>query len=65
MHADYVLDPKNDDVRKIVKERTGGLGVDVVLEMAGHPDAIRTGFDIVRSGGRVFAAGVDLENRSR
>ena len=58
MHADYVLDPKNDDVRKIVKERTGGLGVDVVLEMAGHPDAIRTGFDIVRSGGRVSLLGL-------
>jgi threonine 3-dehydrogenase len=58
MHADCVLDPKNDDVRKIVKERTGGLGVDVVLEMAGHPDAIRTGFDIVRSGGRISLLGL-------
>src|SRR5882757_8735666 len=58
MHADYVLDPKNDDARKIVKERTGGLGVDVVLEMAGHPDAIRTGFDIVRSGGRISLLGL-------
>ena len=26
----------------IVMEHTGGLGVDVVLEMAGHPDSIRT-----------------------
>src|SRR5882757_193726 len=58
MKADFVLDPKNDDARKIVKERTGGLGVDVVLEMAGHPDAIRTGFDIVRSGGRVSLLGL-------
>src|SRR5260221_3884940 len=58
MHADYVLDPKNDDVRKIVKERTGGLGVDVVLEMAGHPDAIRTGFAIVRSGGSMSLLGL-------
>src|SRR5450432_374715 len=58
MQADYVLDPKNDDVRKIVKEGTGGLGVDVVLEMAGHPDAIRTGFDIVRSGGRISLLGL-------
>ena len=58
MHADYVLDPTKDDVRKIVKEHTGGLGVDVVLEMAGHPDAIRTGFDIVRSGGRISLLGL-------
>jgi len=27
-----------------------GLGVDVVLEMAGHPDAIRTAFDIRPAG---------------
>ena len=58
MHADYVLDPTKDDVRGIVKEHTGGLGVDVVLEMAGHPDAIRTGFDIVRSGGRISLLGL-------
>ena len=58
MRADYVLDPTKDDVRGIVKERTGGLGVDVVLEMAGHPDAIRIGFDIVRSGGRISLLGL-------
>jgi len=58
MHADCVLDPTKDDVRKIVKEQTGGLGVDVVLEMAGHPDAIRMGFDIVRSGGRISLLGL-------
>src|ERR1700678_1086539 len=51
MNADYVLDPAKDDVRAIVAEKTGGLGVDTVLEMAGHPDAIRTAFDIVRRGG--------------
>jgi threonine 3-dehydrogenase len=58
MHADQVLDPTKDDVRKVVKEHTGGLGVDVVLEMAGHPDAIRMGFDIVRSGGRISLLGL-------
>src|SRR6266513_5518451 len=47
MKADLVLDPSKQDVNSIVLERTGGLGVDVVLEMAGHPDAIRTAFDIV------------------
>ena len=58
MQADHVLDPIKDDVRKIVTERTGGLGVDVVLEMAGHPDSIRTGFDIVRRGGRISLLGL-------
>ena len=58
MKADYVLDPSKEDVRSIVMEKTGGLGVDVVLEMAGHPDAIRTAFDIVRRGGRMSLLGL-------
>ncbi len=58
MKADYVLDPSQEDVRAAVMERTGGLGADVVLEMAGHPDAIRTGLDIVRRGGRISLLGL-------
>src|ERR1700726_2710738 len=41
MKADYVLDPSKENTAAIVMEKTGGLGVDVVLEMAGHPDSIR------------------------
>src|ERR1700735_5857916 len=41
MHADYVLDPAQENAKAAVMEKTGGLGVDVVLEMAGHPDSIR------------------------
>src|SRR3954466_6249500 len=33
MKADHVLDPTTQDVRKIVKENTDGIGVDVLLEM--------------------------------
>ena len=58
MHADFVLDPSSQDVRKIVHDETDGVGVDVVCEMAGHPDAIRTGFDIVRRGGRISLLGL-------
>jgi threonine 3-dehydrogenase len=58
MHADHVLDPKTEDVKRYVLEHTGGVGVDVVLEMAGHPDAVRTGFDILRSGGRMSLLGI-------
>src|ERR1700688_2325178 len=53
MKADYVLDPSEEDVRAIVAEKTGGLGVDAVLEMAGHPASIRSAFYIVRRGGRI------------
>ena len=58
MNADYVLNPAKEDVNAIVMEKTGGLGVDVVLEMAGHPDSIRTAFDIVRRGGRISLLGL-------
>jgi threonine 3-dehydrogenase len=58
MNADFVLDPSKDDVRSIVMEHTGGIGVDVVLEMAGKTDAIRTGFQILRLGGRVSLLGI-------
>jgi threonine 3-dehydrogenase len=58
MKADFVIDPSSQDARQIVREATGGVGVDVVLEMAGHPDAIRLGFDILRRGGRVSLLGI-------
>src|SRR5260221_4402450 len=58
MKADYVLNPAKEDAKAIVMEKTGGLGVDVVLEMAGHPDSIRTAFDIVRRGGRISLLGL-------
>ncbi len=58
MNADYVLDPSKEDVRAIIAEKTGGLGVDVILEMAGVPDSIRLAFDIVRRGGRISLLGL-------
>jgi threonine 3-dehydrogenase len=58
MKADYVLDPAQENAKAAVMEKTGGLGVDVVLEMAGHPDSIRTAFDIVRRGGRISLLGL-------
>src|ERR1700688_5100817 len=53
MKADYVLDPSKENASAVVMEKTGGLGVDVVLEMAGHPDSIQSAFYIVRRGGRI------------
>ncbi len=58
MKADYVIDPSKENASAFVMEKTGGLGVDVVLEMAGHPDSIRTAFDIVRRGGRISLLGL-------
>jgi threonine 3-dehydrogenase len=58
MKADYVLDPAAGDASKKLLDLTSGTGVDVVLEMAGHPDAIRTAFDVVRRGGRISLLGL-------
>src|SRR5438067_8883938 len=50
MKADHVLNPAKDNVYEQVMSATGGTGVDVILEMSGHPDAIRLGFKILRLG---------------
>lgn len=58
MGADLALDPKTDHVEKIILDATGGTGVDVLLEMSGHPEAIRLGFAILRTGGRASMLGI-------
>jgi threonine 3-dehydrogenase len=58
MKADYVLNPAQDNVYETVLAKTDGTGVDVVLEMSGHPDAIRLGFKILRLGGRASLLGI-------
>lgn len=58
MKADLVLDPTKDDVYSIVMDHTHGAGVDVLLEMAGHPDAVKLGFKILRMGGRASLLGI-------
>jgi threonine 3-dehydrogenase len=58
MKADVVLDPTSQNVQTEILKHTGGLGMDVVLEMAGQPQSIRTAFDIVRRGGRIALLGL-------
>lgn len=58
MKADFVLNPKTEDVFSIVMDHTNGVGVDVVTEMAGRTDAIRLGFQILRRGGRMSLLGI-------
>lgn len=61
MHADFVLDPTREDVAAEIAKTTGGIGVDVMLEMSGHPDGMRLGFEILRTGGRVSLLGIPAE----
>ncbi len=58
MGADLVLNSREVDPVARVLEATGGLGVDVVLEMSGHPDAIHQGFRMLRRGGRISLLGI-------
>jgi threonine 3-dehydrogenase len=46
------------EVEKAVHAATGGLGVDVVLEMSGVPPAVKQAFALVRVGGRVQMLGI-------
>jgi threonine 3-dehydrogenase len=46
------------DAERVVKAATGGLGVDVVLEMSGVPSAVHQAFALVRVGGRVQMLGI-------
>ena len=56
--ADVVLNPKKDKVVERVLAETDGLGVDVVLEMSGNPQAIQEAFDAIRPGGRYSILGI-------
>lgn len=58
MKADYVIDPSRENAKEIVMNGTGGIGVDVVLEMSGKTPGIKAGFDILRLGGRVSLLGI-------
>lgn len=54
------LDPR-DGVIEHVREKTGGLGADVVLEMSGHPEAIRQGLAALKKGGEMVLLGLPGE----
>jgi len=56
--ADLVIDPKKNDPVEVVLAETQGAGVDVVLEMSGHPKAIRQAFAMLRRGGRISLLGI-------
>jgi threonine 3-dehydrogenase len=56
MGADDIVHPNEADA--VVRAATGGLGVDVVLEMSGVPAAIHQALKLVRVGGRVQMLGI-------
>ena len=58
MGASVLLDPTAGNVESQVIAATGGSGVDVLLEMSGHPSAIQQGFRLLRMGGRASLLGI-------
>lgn len=56
--ADVVIDASKEDVAGRTKEVTEGRGADVVLEMSGHPAAIRQGLAAIRNAGRMSLLGL-------
>jgi L-iditol 2-dehydrogenase len=63
--AHVVLDAAAGDVPDLLGRATGGRGVDVVVEVAGNDDAVRTAVMAARPGGTVVLAGIPAtENTS-
>ena len=60
MGADAVFDPAVEGERLAARvlEATGGQGVDVALEMSGHPSSLSLVFEALTPGGRVSMLGL-------
>ena len=56
-----VLNPLEEDVEVVLRERTGGRGVDVSVELSGSAAATRQCFQVLRKGGRVSLVGLGGE----
>jgi len=60
--ADVTVNVRSQDLRRIVDELTGGVGVDFVMEASGSIDAVRQAVDIARMGGTVSVVGLYEHN---
>lgn len=60
--ADFLINHDNENAVKIVLEKTGGYGADVVMDMAGTQESIDDCFKMVRKGGRFTAFGIPSES---
>ena len=52
------LNPNKDNVAKIIKEGTGGIGAEVVIELSGSVPGTRTGFEVIGKSGRICLIGL-------
>jgi threonine 3-dehydrogenase len=59
--ADVTFDSKSDDWPQQARTLTHDQGPEVLLEMSGHPNAIRQGFAALRNGGTAALLGLPSE----
>lgn len=50
--CDMALNPRKDDVYRIIEELTEGYGCDIYIEATGHPDSVPQGLRMIRKLGR-------------
>jgi len=55
--ADAVINVEKEDLPQRVRELTGGIGFDVVIENTGAASAVEQTLDIARNGGRILISG--------
>jgi threonine 3-dehydrogenase len=58
MGADFTVDVNRASAATEVLRETDNRGVDGMLEMSGHPQAFKDGFDMLANGGRVSLLGI-------
>ena len=52
------LNPNKDDAVNVINKETEGSGADVVIELSGSVQGTKTGFNILRKGGRISLIGL-------
>jgi threonine 3-dehydrogenase len=64
INTELVLNPATDpDMHRKIYKATDGLGVDVVLEMSGIPQAVEDGLLALRKGGHLIALGLSKKSK--
>lgn len=56
--ADLAVNSRDEDPVRRILDATGGVGVDVVLEMSGNAKAINQGLAVLRKGGEMSLLGI-------
>ncbi len=59
--ADYVINPRKEDVYEKVMEYTNGMGADVIGDFSGHKGAIEQAFKYLKPGGGFAILGIPDE----